>query len=290
MTNEEHAIKAQNGDQNALEMLWNSCCSFIRSQAMRWNRAFQNRPCFDDDDLTQAGYFALLDAVSSYDPSKGMFLTYLAFHLKKAFADVCGCRTKAQMKAPENNALSLDRPIAADNMDITLGDTVPDPDNGIEHAEESLYLQQLRKYIDEALASPVLTDTQSIFIREYYLQDKPYATIAGEWGCSASYPQQVIRNGLHKLRSCKHAPVLAEMLCGEPDYYAHTGYQAWKQSGCSVQEWALIRHGNPRKGSKEQQEEQRRQRRIEYCVNVRGMSRADAERLFPTAERIYYGQ
>lgn len=287
MTNEEYAIHAQNGDQNALEMLWKNCHSFIRSQAMRWNRAFQNRPCFDDEDLTQAGYFALLNAVSSYDPSKGMFLTYLAFHLKTAFADVCGCRSTAQMKAPENNALSLDRPITADDADITLGDTVPSPDNGIEHAEESLYIQQLRQYIDEALASSVLTDKQSIFIREHYLHGKPYAAIAGEWGCSASYPRELISNGLRKLRTGQHAPILSEMLCGDPDYYAHTGFQAWKQSGCSVQEWALIRHGNPHKGSKEQQAEQRRQRRIEYVMNDRGMTRADAERLFPPAERKY---
>lgn len=71
MSNEEIALAIQSGDNFLLQQLWEQCKGFIRKEACRWARAFENCPDIDADDLTQSGYFALLDAVQRFDPGKG---------------------------------------------------------------------------------------------------------------------------------------------------------------------------------------------------------------------------
>ena len=86
--------------KNGFQQLWEQCKGFIRKEACRWARAFENRPDIDADDLTQSGYFALLDAVQRFDPARGNFISVLAMTLKLAFTDACGIRTQQQRQYP----------------------------------------------------------------------------------------------------------------------------------------------------------------------------------------------
>ena len=80
---------------------------------------------FDTDDLIQAGYLAVVDAVAGYDPTAGMvFTSYLVYHLRRRFAEVSGRRGAKQQ--PEVSALSMETTINADG-DLTIGDTLADP-------------------------------------------------------------------------------------------------------------------------------------------------------------------
>ena len=136
MTNEELVAKIQDGESCLIEQLWRQCYGFIRQQAIRWGRAWESRPDFDVDDLTQAGYIALCEAVKGYEKERGGFLGFLLFYLKTEFAKVAGCRTEAQMKEPLNCAVSLDAPAYNDSDgDLTFGESIPVDDQGFEEVE-----------------------------------------------------------------------------------------------------------------------------------------------------------
>lgn len=87
MNNEELANNIQNGNKELIIVLWEQVERFIRLKADERATAINNRDIADD--LYQSGYFALLNAVKSFDDSRGMnFLSYLKYHLKTEF-DEC---------------------------------------------------------------------------------------------------------------------------------------------------------------------------------------------------------
>lgn len=76
----------------------------------------------------QVGFLALLDAVYSYDPSGGRFLTWYGLQLKSAFMEAAGLRTQRTAQDPLRHATSLDAPLTDDLGDpLTLADVIPDP-------------------------------------------------------------------------------------------------------------------------------------------------------------------
>lgn len=276
-TNEELVKAIQEGSREELPKLWEQCYRFICLQAIKWKRAWENRPGFDLDDLTQSGYFALCEAVQGYDIGRGMsFISYLSYYLKREFSKVVGCYTPAQEKEPLNNASSLDAPINADTDDeIMLGDTLPFEETGFEEVEESLYNIYASRVIREAMRS--LSDQQRIAIEEHYFNGKRFEDIGNEMGVSHSTACNYAKTGMQKLRKGRHAPTLSELLWGDRNFYKHTGYTAWKETGCSVQEWNILWKERETRRHKLNDS---REAKIRYCVKVRGMSRSEAERLF----------
>ena len=83
MTNEDLATRIQAGEDALTFQLWEQCKGFICKQAYRWAKAWKDRADFDVDDLIQAGYFALCDAVSSFQAERGSFITLLDMSASK---------------------------------------------------------------------------------------------------------------------------------------------------------------------------------------------------------------
>ena len=239
-TNEELVKAIQDGYREEMPTLWEQCYRFICLQAIRWKRAWANRPSFEVDDLTQSGYFALCEAVQEYEVGRGMsFISYLAYYLKREFSKVAGCYTPAQEKEPLNNAYSLDAPASANTEDeITLGETLPFEETGYEEVEEALYNTYASGVVREAVKS--LPDQQRIAIEEHYFEGKSFAEIGNTMNVAISTANGYIKRGKEKLRKGKYAPALSELLYGERNLYHHTGYTAWKETGYSVQEWCLF--------------------------------------------------
>lgn len=277
-TNEELATASQTGDREAINQLWEQCYRFIRQQANRWARAWENRPDFDVEDLTQSGYIALCRAVRSYQQERGPFIGFLAFYLKTEFSKVAGCRTGAQMKAPLNNALSLDAPAYtnSDDNDTTVADLVEVYDPNIEAVEDDLFNQQLASVLDQALE--LLPDKQRRAIELYYLHGKTHAQAAEETGCETSVQTHLTKDGLRAIRQGRYAPTLSELLYGERNLYKHTSYGAFQASGCSSPEWELLRK---ERVIRDYRLTDTREAKIRYCMERRGMSRSEAEELFP---------
>lgn len=277
-TNEELVKAIQEGHREEMPTLWEQCYRFICLQATRWKRAWENRPGFDLDDLTQSGYFALCEAVQGYEDGRGMsFINYLSYYLKREFSKVVGCYTPAQSKDPLNNATSLDSPINADtDGEITLADTLPYEEAGFEKVEESLYQAYTASVVREAVKT--LPEQQRIAIEEHYFNGKRFEDIGNEIGVSHSTACNYAKKGISKLRKGKHAPTLAELLWSTRNLYQHTGFTAWKESGCSVQEWYVIKN---EKEIKSRNLKDTTNSKVRYCVEVLGMDLAQAQHLFP---------
>lgn len=269
MTNEELAMEIQSGKDDLMGQLWEQCLGFIRQQAIRWARAWESRPDFDADDLTQAGYIALCGAVRGFQEGRGSFLGFLSFHLKTEFSKVAGCYTSAQLKDPLNNAIRMDAPAYNDpDSEVTIGETIPFDESGFEDVEEALFNQQLASILDQAMQE--LPENQRRVIELYYLHRLTYIQIAEILHCSTSYPGQLVKDGLKGLKKGSYAPTLSEILYGERNYYKNTGYSAWKSTGCSSPERELL-----------WKEYQMRGRNLAHCVEHLGMTMEQAKRLFP---------
>lgn len=287
-TNEEIVSAIQAGNRDAIPLLYQQCYGFIRQHALRWARAWSRRTDFDCDDLTQCGYIALCEAVKGYQEQRGGFLGYLLFFLQSEFAKCAGCRTPAQARAPLNHATSLDAPIRKDDADITLGDILPTIEEGYEAIEEALYRESVGESVRMAVSS--LPDRQRQAVEWYYLQGMTYNDVGQALGVSGTRAQDITQDGLKKLRTGEHAPLLSELLYGRRylrcddrqsttgNLYRHTGLSSYTETGCSVQEREILRK------EKEAQRDYRQERRaamIRYCVQVRGMDLEEAEMLFP---------
>ncbi len=90
MTNEELTAEIKAGRTGYGE-LWEQVQAFVRQQAARYmyqNAGLCTGAGVEFDDLLQAGFLALHDAVKGFEPEAGMaFVGYLAFHLKRYFRD-----------------------------------------------------------------------------------------------------------------------------------------------------------------------------------------------------------
>lgn len=120
------AVQAKN-DPAAMLPLWDAVRRLIATWAFRYTQHApeQGTRLYDLDDLLQAGYLALVDAVSGYDPKPGAaFTSYLHFHIRNHFADVAGRR--GAKRRPEVYAASLDEPLNDADGD-TRADLIPNP-------------------------------------------------------------------------------------------------------------------------------------------------------------------
>ena len=128
LSNEDLAIRIQAGENDLISQLWDQVYRFIRQQArihMRiTNNAYGGAVGYEEDDLVQQSYFALLRAVKYYKADAGAsFITILAYTLKRAFSNVRGRVGDAMSRA-----VSGDVPAFPDDAVTTVLDILPDTD------------------------------------------------------------------------------------------------------------------------------------------------------------------
>ena len=275
MSNEEIALAIQSGDNFLLQQLWEQCKGFIRKEACRWARAFENRPDIDADDLTQSGYFALLDAVQRFDPARGNFISVLAMTLKTAFTDACGVHTQQQRQDPLiKSPLCLDSP-ALGNDDLTFGDTIPDPSNCYEDVEEKLYQEYVSKTCREAVDS--LSNRQREVINLYFYRGRTQKDIASQQGISFQRVQQIIVDGLRHIRNSSFFPELEKIYYSSCNYYRGVGTSAFKRSNTSSVERELLRKERKERRFREAVQKISRDKKISLLIQYFGYSYDFAE-------------
>lgn len=127
MTNEGLATLAQGGDEDALLTLWGQVRRLAWKQMARWRWAAEQAG-MTAKDCEQAALVALLLAVRSYDPGKGMFSTWFTVCLRREFIEAAGLRTEHQKADPLRAAVSLDAPVSPEmSEEITLAALIEDP-------------------------------------------------------------------------------------------------------------------------------------------------------------------
>lgn len=197
MTNEELAALARGGDCLVLLKLWGQVQRMIYKQAARW-AAYRNGGATVED-LTQAGFIAVLRAVDSYDPTKAKFSTYLFQYLRSEFSTAAGQHTAQARLDPLQNAISLDAPLM-DNEGTTLGDFIQDPtaEAEIMAVDERDRRVRLRTELETVLSS--LPDEEQRTIRARYYQGKTLDAIAAAESISKATASRWEQAALRRLR------------------------------------------------------------------------------------------
>lgn len=252
MSNEELAIAIRQGDQGRTLELWEQVNGLVKRKAMQIMTALQlsgNPRGVEFDDLYQTGYLAMVAAVETYSPERGAFSTWFMFHLKTAFSEATGYRTKNGRCEPLDTAASLDRPVQPDEPDGgTLGELVPDSRaaDAIENVEESVYHEQLHKAIEGAISE--LSPDNAQVLRLRYWGDMTLSAVGEVMGKSPERTRQMENKGIRELRKSKTLHRFLDF-----DMYRGTGLGAFRLSGSSIQEQYILKQ--------ERREEYERKRR-----------------------------
>ena len=106
MTNEELAELIREGNDGLIPQLWEQVQVYVRRKAETAMRSIPPEHGVEVDDLAQSGYFALLEAVATFDREKGTFLCWLEKYLKTEFAVAGGYRTSAATRSTYLPALT----------------------------------------------------------------------------------------------------------------------------------------------------------------------------------------
>lgn len=241
MSNEELVVEIRAGAVERMGELWEQVKGLVAWKARHVMTGLENRgnPCgVELDDLVQSGYFAVLKAIETYDPTACAFSSWLGFYLKTAFAEATGCRTEKSRMEPLNQALSLDKPLGDEADGATFGDLVPDHRAAatLTAVEEMVWLEQLREAMEGVLAE--LPEEQSDVIKQRYYEQQTLAGTAERMGTTAEEVRKLKGRGLKALRHYKLANRIRPFY--DFDCYAGTGLSAFRNSGMSVQERYLI--------------------------------------------------
>jgi len=225
-------LAARNGDPDAMTALWEAVKRLAFRIANQYQNAAAVRGGADGDDLAQCAALGVMEALRGYDPDKGAFTTYLAYHVRNACRACLGMISNPDMLP----TVSLDAPISADTEDLTLADTIPDESAALalESAEDALENQQLRARINAALNS--LPDDIAITIRLHDLDGMSLQEAADRQGIHRNTAQTRRRTGFNCLRKRQD---LREW--HSPNYHRHKGLAAFKTSWSSVVEDEVIR-------------------------------------------------
>lgn len=160
MSNEELVALIQAGDRDRIVELWIQVRRMVYQQAARWTGP--NGTTMED--LTQAGFIAVLRAVDTYDPTKAKFSTYLFQRLRAEFSAATGQHTKQARLDPLQNAVSLDAPLTDGDDSDTFADLIPDP-----AAEAAIEGMDVRLGVAAILAE--LLEDQQRAVRGKYWHD-----------------------------------------------------------------------------------------------------------------------
>ena len=202
MSNEELAIKIKEGNKEYIGQLWLQVEKYISAYIRKFISRTSNLQSFTDD-LYQVSYFALLDAIDSFDADKGYkLLTYLQFPLKKAFASELGYRTVKNRRDPSKDTISIDAEVGNDGeSNLTLADVIPDKtsEEEFERILNCDFYKQMNSYLKKAIESKLNEDEQLIMFKilEGY---RNISEVSRRLGVSRQWGSIVYNKGLRKLR------------------------------------------------------------------------------------------
>lgn len=176
LTDDELVLRAANGDDAAMALLIATVTPIARAKASSFASARVS-----GDDLVQEGMLGFLDALKTYDASKGSPF--------KAYAEVCiNNRIVSAVRTSFNNknaALSSALPYEPERVDEA--DSGADPANIVSEKEDSDYIRDI--------LSKGLSDFEKQVV-DLRLMDMSYSQIAKKLCCS----EKAVDNALQRIR------------------------------------------------------------------------------------------
>ncbi len=214
------------------EEVVNAYSGLIVKIASQYQFAINNNGAVGFDDLIQEGRIAVLSAMKTFDPEKGLpFSSWVALHIKKRIRNTVGFRSDGSFK--EDPALYLDAPPPGDDSgEVRLIDTLPD--DTLPGADEIIIRNETAEEVREAV-SRIRNESQRSVIEKIYFEGKSYAAVAKEMQITTSALIYRRKNALKKLRRDWK---LKE--CLFPDY-RESSLSRFRHSGVSIVEKAILR-------------------------------------------------
>lgn len=225
------AMKARDGNQKALLLLWQGCSRLAYKIAMRYQRIAALNGAVDAEDLEQCAFLGFYEAVQDFDPLQGEFPTMLSYGVRNACRRALGLTGRERKE--HYTTTSIDAPIPG-TEDLTLADTIPDPASAdaFEHTE-------LREDIEKALHR--LPDDIENIIRLHDLEELTMEEASAITGCATDAGRNLRRKGFYKLRQDRcirdHDPSVR---------LRYRGFRAWSTDWMSTTEEEAFRRINRR--------------------------------------------
>lgn len=240
MTNEELAVRIQNGETTLLEDLWKQIERLIQHKAYRYSLLCDElctKAGITWDDLYQVGFFALCEAIKGYDPSSGLaFVTYLTFPYRTEFHKLIGHRTSKRDVL--NLADSLDSSLESDDDTFTLAQLLADPsaEADLENVIEAYYADNLHQMLEAAIDK--LPEKQRVIVRGRYFKGMRLSELAAQLNLTpASAHDLEVKARVRLRRNSTLLPYRDEIISR---YAYRGGYGTWKYTGLSPQEKTVI--------------------------------------------------
>lgn len=201
MSNVDTLAVGARADNSLMSALWDAVERLVGLWVSDYRKSAETR-LYDADDLTQAAYIALYDAVQGYDPDKSGFNTYLHYHVRVRFAEVSGRRGAKQR--PELYAASLDVPLAEDN-DTTRLESLEDPDAHYAYEDLIECLGNRQDYDLLMIEVDKLPAAQREVIRLNVCEGRSSSDTAAVLGCSAEDVRRDKAKAIRAVQSTKTA-------------------------------------------------------------------------------------
>lgn len=167
-----------------------------------WNTAMDGRGGMVLEDYIQVAFLALLEALESWDPAAGAFLTWYGLKLKGAFTEAVGMRTQRDKRDPIHHALSLDAPLtdSESGEDFTLADILEDlsATAEIDAVAEIDYQERRREAIRTALESLTADQRRAVVLR--HCRGLTLDQTAARMGTTRAAARTAEQKGLRLLR------------------------------------------------------------------------------------------
>lgn len=242
LSNEELVIQIKAGKSELISQLWEQVYKFIKLKAgiyykkhVELSYGFNG---YEEEDLVQQGYFAMLNAIDYFRPNTYGFLTYLNFTIKTAFSEVTGKRLKSIEQDVLMNAYSADTPVSYDDttpLIDTMSDEIYESNGGVEsEATRSIYISQLHNALEVSLKS--LSEQQETVLRELYYKRKSPIDLAMHSNCTVTNIYDIEHKALNKLYQSRKITGLDKFIDSHTDFYKHIGVTKYKNTNISAVE------------------------------------------------------
>ena len=237
MTNEELAIRIQNGDNSAQSELWDNVKLLIKKLMLPY-LSHCHRRSIEESDLFQVGYFAMMDAVKYYKLDKDIkFTSYLGYNCQNRANEILGYKKKN---------ISPDH-FSVENLigdDFAIIDTLEDEQatEDFIQAEKAIYNNELKVTLDECFEQ--MPSDEVTALQEYFIKGNNYREIAECHETKVGEVRVSISKGLRKLRHPKLSGKLKPFLyydIASSIAYKYSGLSQYKRTGISSVERAVER-------------------------------------------------
>lgn len=242
MTNEEMALAIQQGDKSLIGPLWEQLHGLIEVQVRQYfslKKGLCVAAGLTEDDLTQTGFFAMLDAVRAYNPARGYKLTaFMHYPMQRRFNALLWKGTTGARRDPLNGCNSLDEPLGGEDTDCTRASTLSDEkaQQAFEDGIESEWRRQLRA-AEEEMIGKRLSEREAVVVRGTFFDGLTLEPIANRFGVTYAWVRQLREKGLRKLRTGESLRRLRPFL--DDEYGAlglrGTGLSAFRTGGSATE-------------------------------------------------------